>query len=190
MTVLSLDEAKEHLNLTTDVQDAELAVFIDAAEAAIAKRVGPLEPTDVTSVVDSGGGTLVLPCIPVISVTSVTAVPGFGGVYDASGLSLNGQTGVLSPSSNQDSFGFAGSNFGSGLLAGRYTVSYVAGREEVPSDILLAVKELVRHLWSTQRGGAKRPGSTDDPAQSSGYLMPYRVAELLAPHKTFGFGLV
>jgi hypothetical protein len=40
MSVLSLDDAKTHLNVTTSANDAELTSIIDAAEAAITARVG------------------------------------------------------------------------------------------------------------------------------------------------------
>jgi hypothetical protein len=45
MTVLSLEEAQEHLNMSSDDDAAELFGIIEAAEAAVSKRVGPLEPT-------------------------------------------------------------------------------------------------------------------------------------------------
>jgi hypothetical protein len=128
-------------------------------------------------VIDSGGGTLTLPLIPVISLTSLTAT--YPSVYspsfDFSAVSVNGETGIVTSPS--------------GLPAGRYTAQYVAGRTDLPADLLLAVKEMVRHLWKSQRGAAPRPGSADS-APAAGYLIPNAVAELLSPHKTYGFGLV
>jgi hypothetical protein len=67
-----------------------------------------------------------------------------------------------------------------------YTVVYNAGRASVPADLLLAVKELVRHLWGSQQGSGSRPGSTPESA-SPGFLMPYRVLELIGPHMQPGF---
>jgi hypothetical protein len=71
-------------------------------------------------------------------------------------------------------------------------VVYLAGRSTVPDDLLFAVKELVRHLWTTQRGGATRPGSQQSDAMSNtlpgaAYVFPFRVEQLLAPHEQPGF---
>jgi hypothetical protein len=58
--------------------------------------------------------------------------------------------------------------------------------------LLMAVKELVRHMWQTQRGPTRRPGS--QPSESAAntvpgaaYLLPFRVSELIAPHLQPGF---
>jgi hypothetical protein len=174
MTVLSVDAMLTHLNMTSGANDAELGDFIEAAEAIIATRVGPLESTTVTCTVSSAGPSLVLPITPVLSVTSVTSVYD-GTVVDLSSLSLNTSAGIVTPSA-----------YGSGFWAtgGAYTVVYEAGRAEAPADLVLAIKEMVRHLWTTQRGGAKRPGSTDS-APAVGYLIPNTVAELLEPYRQF-----
>lgn len=191
MSVLSLDEAKDHLNYDDDdLDDAEIAATIDAAEAAIAKMVGPLEPTTFTSVIDCGGGSLTLPQTPVISLTTITAVPlayaGWWGsliglIPGPEALSVNPVTGVVTVLSY---------NFPSGLLPGRYTITYVAGREDTPEDLLYAVKEMVRHLWASQRGSAALPGQGGGDTPTPGYLFPNRVAELLQPHKTRGLGMI
>jgi hypothetical protein len=41
MSAVFLDEIKDHLNIKSDTDDAELAAMIDAAEAVIARQVGP-----------------------------------------------------------------------------------------------------------------------------------------------------
>ena len=177
MAVLEVAEVKDYLNITVGTYDAELADMIDAAEAAIAKRVGPLSSTAVTTQL-AGGSTLVLPVYPVLSLTTVT--DSYGGVLVVGGITVESATGVLSYTTSGNSF-----------TAPYYTVTYQAGRATVPADLLLAVKELVKHLWESQRSPARFPGSTisDGPASTPGaaYLLPYRVQELLAPHQQFGF---
>lgn len=174
MSVLPLAEAKTYLNITAGTYDGELQGFIGAAEAAIAHRVGPLEPTVVTARI-GGAAALVLPVYPVLSLTTIaddggTSVPTVG-------LSVDLASGVVS-----------GSTFGSDF----YTVTYSAGRNPCPADLRLAVMELVRHMWQTQRGPTARPGSAASDAASNtipgaAYLFPFRVEQLLLPHTQLGF---
>jgi hypothetical protein len=56
---------------------------------------------------------------------------------------------------------------------------------------LMAIRELVRHLWRTQRGPTRRPGS--EPSESvsntvpgAAYVLPFRVVELITPHVQVG----
>lgn len=168
MSVLALNDAKSHLNISGDTHNAELQDFIDAAEAVIAAKVGPLEPTTVTARVSGGTSGLALPITPVISLTSLTIVG--GSASDVSLLYANPITGVV------------GYNSGSLSFTGSWDVVYQAGRTTCPQDLLLAVKELVRHLWATQRATA-RPGPAQDPnVPGAAHMLPYRVAELIAPH--------
>ena len=176
MSVLTLAEAKKHLNVTSTNEDDEIQATIDAAEATIAKRVGPLSATTVTRVVTSDGGRLVLPVTPAISLTSIAAVYG-GSTVDVAGLQLDLAAGVVSS--------YTPSAYSFSPVA--YTVTYQAGRTTLPDDLLYAVKELVRHLWRTQRGPTARPGQAPGDAPAPSYLIPYAVAELLEPHMQIGF---
>jgi hypothetical protein len=174
MSVVDLEDVKAHLNITGDGNDTELQAFIDAAEAAIAAQVGPLEPETRTDRVRSAAGTLVLPVSPVVSMTSVTNADTTEILVDD--LYLDTTAAVIT--------------YGDGVswvTPGFYDVTYVAGRETCPADLLLAIKELVRHLWQTQRGPTSRPGSrgsdaTANTVPGAAYLLPFRVMELLAPH--------
>ena len=177
MAVLTLAAAKTHLNITSSTHDTELGTFITAAEAAIAVRCGPLESTAVTERVDTAAGRLLLSRPPVISLTSVTPVG--GSALTLGDLYLNTRAGVVC--------GQSGS-----VPSGTYDVVYAAGRTTCPEDLVLAVKELVRHLWDTQRGPTRRPGSTaseltGNTIPGAAYLLPFRVSELIAPHVQPGF---
>lgn len=171
MSVLTLAQAKTHLNITVNTYDTELQAFIDTAEAVLAQHCGPLEATSFTERIDGGVGTLVLRRSPVIELTSVT--PYLGSALTLTDLYLDTTTGLVTY------------NSGAGFTAGYYTVVYSAGRSSCPADLLMAVKELVRHLWQTQRGGASRPGSQplETALPGAGYLLPYRVQELIAQHR-------
>lgn len=176
MSVLALADAKAHLNTTTTTNDAELVDMINAAEAAISRKVGPLEPTTRTVRVP-GGSSLVLPATPAVSLTSVTPVGGTA--LSLANLYLNPESGVVSDL------------YGCSFPAIAYNVVYVAGRGECPDDLVLAVKELVRHMWETQRGsvrvGPLQSDSLSNTLPGSAYTFPIRVNELLAPHVRFGF---
>lgn len=182
MAVLTLAEAKAHLNIpaTTTTDDAEVTAFIASAEAAIGKLCGPLESTAKTVRVRGGGDALALPFAPAVSLTSVTPVGSTA--LTLADLYLDAEAAVVTYSE------------GGTFASDNYTVVYQAGRATCPADLLLAVKELVRHLWkSSQRGPTTRPGSggSDGMANTmpgAAYALPFRVTELIAPHLQHGFG--
>lgn len=178
MSVVALAEVKTHLNLTVSTHDAEVQSFIDAAEAAIGERVGPLVSTTTTARVRGDSRSLVLPLAPAVSLTSVT--PADSTALTLSDLYLDGAAAIVRYESG-------------GMFSARhYDVVYEAGRATCPADLKLAVKELVRHLWTTQRGPTARPGSRESEAASNtlpgaAYVFPFRVEQLIAPHEQPGF---
>ncbi len=169
MSVLTLADAKLHLNITTDEQDREILNTIDAAEGAIVDRVGPLEPTTV-NVSLSARGIVTLPITPVLSLTTLTGP--HSAAYDVAGLDLDPDAGVVSPGTGQV------------FTSGRYAVTYQAGRAACPPQLLQAVKELLKHMWAQQRGTGARPGQA---TPGAGYLLPNRVTELIEPYVQIGF---
>lgn len=178
MSTVPLADVKRHLNSTTAVNDGELQGFIDGAEAAITQHVGPLASTATTARVRGGTSALVLPTAPAVSLTSVT--PADSSALTLSDLYLDTAAAVVTY------------NSGASFTARYYDVVYQAGRATCPTDLQLAVKELVRHLWETQRGPTRRPGSTVSDAAANtlpgaAYVFPFRVEQLLAPHLQPGF---
>lgn len=178
MSVVDLDKLKAHLNIDRADDDGKLQTFLDAAEAAIAEKCGPLAPTPVTAKVYASGGAFVLDVVPVVSLTSLT--PTGGTAYDASTLDVDLGAGIISQRSGS-------------FPASGHDIVYVAGRATCPDDLVLAVLELARHMWETQRGPTRRPGGTTSDAASNtipgaAYLFPFRVEQLIAPHVQLGFG--
>lgn len=173
MAVLALSDAKAYLGITSGDFDTQLGAIVAGAEAAIVEKCGPLEPTERTVRVAGGGtSTLLLPA-PAGSIAAMA--DGDGNPIDVSTLHLDQEAGLLA------------ANDGSWFAARWYDITYDHGRTTCPPDLLLAVKELVRHLWESQRGGTRRPGSTVSDATSNtipgaAYMMPFRVSELIAPH--------
>lgn len=177
MSVLELADAKRHLNITTSTHDFELQQHIDAAEAAVAEKCGPLTSVAVTERVRGGGTGLVVRETPIVSLTSVTPVN--GSAYTLADLDVDASAGVIEWGSGQR------------FQVGRYDVVYQAGRASVPDDLLSGIKELVRHTWETQRGPTARPGSRTSEGASNtlpgaAYAWPFRVTELIAPHVQVG----
>lgn len=174
MSALTLADAKAHLRIDGAVDDYDVQAFIDAAEGAITKRCGALVSTTTTATVDGWGRSLILPTAPVLSLTSVTPVG--GSPIDQSVLYLDPSTGVVE---------FVD---GSRFTDRRYTIVFAAGRNTVAPDLLQAVKELLRHLWMTQRGGSVPSAMPDlDPLVDAGvpgasYALPRRVEQLIAPY--------
>lgn len=175
MTVLDIADVKTYLNITASDDDLndKLTAMIAAAESAIAERVGPLEPEARTVRITSANQYLFIPS-PAVSLTSVTDP--YGTTTDVSDLHLDGRSGIVTAND--------GTVFGSRW----YDVTYQAGRETCPPDLVLAAMEMVRHLWDTQRGSGRRPGSsasegTANTIPGAAYLLPFRVAELIAPHR-------
>lgn len=175
MSVLTLQQAKDHLNITAATHDAELQTMIDAAEATLAQLVGPLASTNTTERVAGGVPFLVLGESPAISLTSVT--PYLGTALTLTDLYLDTKTAIVTY------------NSGAFFPARHYTVVYAAGRSACPTDLLMAIKELTRHLWATQRGSGVRPGGPSSEGLSNtipgaAHTLPFRVTELIAPHLT------
>lgn len=177
MSVLDSTDAAAYLNIGGNQHTAELQTMIDAAEAAIAQRCGPLTSTATTARVRGGGYVLVLPTTPAVSLTSVTPVGGTA--LTVGDLYLDTRAGLVTY------------NLGAGFPSSLYDVVYNAGRVTCPADLLMAVKELVRHMWKTQRGPTRRPGSepsesTANTVPGAAYMLPNRVLELIGPHLQAG----
>lgn len=163
MAVPTLEGAKTHLNITRDVDDDELASFLAAARTMVEQRVGPLEPTTVTEKVEGRGRALLLSTLPVVSLTSVTSDG--GRTVNVSTLSLDGKSGVVTPKSID-------------WLGGGWTVVYSAGLSSVSDAVEKAVYVTTAHLWQTQRGGGRRPG-TGGPDVTVGFALPNMALELI-----------
>lgn len=172
MSVVQLAEAKTHLN-TSGTSDAELQKFIDRAEKAIGKRIGPIGSVTKTERTRGGCATLRLNHSPIISLTSVTAVGG-AAIATSQLTALSGGRVVYTQ--------------GGWFAARFYDVVYQAGRATLDEDLTLAVLEMVRHLFDTQRGGgAARIGSAPDETMANtvpgaASVLPFRVEQLIAPY--------
>ncbi|MFJ2568176.1 hypothetical protein ACIO02_35525 [Streptomyces sp. NPDC087568] len=179
MALITLDDAKAQLDITSDVHDDELQGYVDALTPVIEGIVGPIENRTVTETVGGRGPALCLAHTPVVELTSVTALAG-GTALDVARLHLDGAAGTIR-------------RLDGGYFDGRqWTVVYTAGRGDVPPTIRLAALILLQHLWRTQYGASRGLGSigggddyaVTEPVPGFGYAVPNRVLQLLEPFKS------
>ncbi|WP_326700205.1 phage gp6-like head-tail connector protein [Streptomyces sp. NBC_01754] len=178
MALLTLAEAKAQLNITTDTNDVELLAYIEALTAVIEGHVGPVEEQEVTETVDGQGRYLALLKPPVKAIIAIVPIMDGGTPLDPAGLHLDGPSGVMR---RTDGRRFSG---------GPWTVTYTAGRGEIPPTINVAARILLQHLWRTQLGqgrggvlGSSSDFSVNEPIPGFGYAVPNRVLQLLEPYK-------
>jgi len=173
--IVSLADAKLHMNKNNTADDVEIQDFIDAAQAVVQREVGPVVPTSYTESLPapSYGCRLVLSHRPVISITSITEN---GVLLSPAAYRFDPASGIVERVN--------GRWLGTGSLADIVPV-YLAGRSgPVPPNYRLATLELVAHLWRNSQQGRNRrvrgSGPEDDTATVGlGFSLPNRVRELL-----------
>ncbi|MGV9535010.1 head-tail connector protein [Streptosporangium sandarakinum] len=165
--IVSLGEAKAHLNITSSADDAELAEMIRAVTGPIERYAGVVLRRDLIEE-HPGGYSLVLHQTPVLALASIVgAAPGVGDV-SVGDLQFEGSSGVLRRTDRA-------------WISGPVRVAYTAGRTDVPARVRLAALMILQHLWETQRGGAVPRFGAEEAAWDPrfGYAVPRRALELL-----------
>jgi hypothetical protein len=177
MPLLTLQDAKAQMGITTTTQDALLQTYVDAATRKVEEYVGPVDPREVTERIPaprSGTELIVLQTTPILSLTSLDQILTAGHAYAVEDLDLDPATGIVQ-------------RLDGGRLHGPLRAVYQAGRTDIPADYQLAAQLLVQHLWRTRLGpGRPGQGGADDfdvtqPTGGYGYAIPNRVLELLGP---------
>lgn len=177
--IFPLSEAKTYLNepLTDETNDDDIERFLFAVTEIVESKVGPVIPKTYMERVDSG---YVLPLShgPIISVTSVTPwMPGMAAeTVPVSQITIDYEGWCL-----ERNIGF---------WRGPYKVIYLGGRVNNSYSIILGAKEILNHLWETQRGpslvGPGAPPANSDESFSIGgraYTVPRAVLEMLHPEE-------
>ena len=178
MALATLEQAKTHLRITLDSDDAQITTMLDVAtELCEAFVRGPLVEAEFTAVVDGGRPAVELKR----PVTAVTAATENGVALDvATQTTLNSYAGLLYRGTGAAGF----RDWGGGT--GSVTVTYSAGYETPPAILVHACLETLRHLWETQRGDMPSPSGVyggDDYVPGMSFSLPRRVTELLDKYR-------
>jgi hypothetical protein len=162
--IVSLADAKRHLNIpaTETGNDAELREFIEAVTRPIEAKVGPIVRRTVTTTIQPCyEQTVALPYFPVISLTS--------------GAIVRDNSAVTVTSLVVETGGILRDKGYSPLPFEPWTLTYVVGRPIIPGEIRNATLNIIKDLWTSQRGSA---GSV---ASRLGFLTSYQALDELKP---------
>lgn len=162
---VSLEEMKNHLRITTTVQDAKLRDTLTGVTDIMEPVVGPVTVRTFTEILPVTGKLVVPRRGPVASVTSLT--PDLGSAVDSSRYQLDTDLGVIRL------------RF---WTRGLYTLVYRAGHNPWPVALKEAGKIISQHEWQVSNGNGGRPSPDADaliPLPGSGYLVPYRAYEYM-----------
>ena len=166
--LITLAEAKTHLNIRDSSTDAELTTFVTVSSDLVEEKANRTwRDTSVVEYHTGGTNELLLYRSPVKTITSIVDQ---GTTIPSTEYRLIPETGRVI----RNYVPFVG-------LAGEVVVTYTAGITTVPELVKHATREVLRHLWQTQRGsqGGRSPLAGDDYVASSGFSVPNRVAELI-----------
>ena len=169
--LLSLADAKAHLNITTTTYDDELREYLEAATEIVESYVGPVVARSHTARVCGYRCDIPLPHTQVTAVTAITDVRTGTTPITLSDLTINASAGIISYKSGIP-FPYA-----------EMDVTYTVGRTTVKANWTLAAKIIVKHNWETQLGNlpsiqGDSPGYV---VSGAGYLVPFRAQSLLQP---------
>ena len=178
-SVLSLQDAKDQLNITTTASDSEIASWIATIESAIERYTGgPLVNRQVTERAEMQANQTVILVRqrPLVSVKSITSAS--GGTIDISGgLDIDINAGTVR---RKLGLPFYGPFF---QWLPQVNITYVAGwGTSVPAAFNSAARIILAHLWESQRGPASLPGLGGADMVTPpgfGFAIPNMAAELL-----------
>lgn len=177
--ILSLADAKAHLNITSTTHDEELRGWIETTTKVIERFVGAVVRRTVTEDYDYlpqfGARVLALRTTPAISLTSVVAVLTSGIDVAVADLDLDGASGIVR-------------RLDGGRMVGPLRITYTVGLTVVPANITHAARIILQHLWRTQHPpGRPQLGGDDyavtEPIPGLGYAVPNRALELLEANR-------
>ena len=168
--IISLADAKAALNFPTSVNDDEVRLYIASATLVIEDIIGPVLAATRTHSFDGARSSYVLPEVEVSGITSVVVS---GVIMPSTSYVLDTYSGVVRPYLTRFIWGIQ-----------NVVITYTVGASTIPPNVILAARELVRHQYQIgQQGsaGRGRPQPDSDVFSPSGYAVPRRVIELLAP---------
>ncbi|MGW0131894.1 hypothetical protein [Streptomyces sp. NPDC003299] len=176
--ILSLADARNHLNLVDTRDDDELRFWNNVTTRAVEYYTGPIVPRSITEEHTArNAAAIVLLKTPVLALTAIDTVLSGAVAYAVDTLGVDGDTGEVY-------------RLDGGRLTGRLRFTYTAGRRVVRENLSGAARIILEHLWRTQRAG-RRGGlagggedySVTEPIPGLGYAVPNRALQLLEPDR-------
>ena len=169
--LLSLADAKAHLNITTTTYDDELREYLEAATEIVESYVGPVVTRSHTARVRGCRFYIPLPHTQVTAVTAITDIRTGTTPITLSDLTINTAAGVISYKSGIP-FPYA-----------EMDVTYTVGRTSIKANWTLAAKHIVKANWESQLGNlpsiqGDNPGYV---VTGAGYRVPFQAESLLQP---------
>jgi hypothetical protein len=168
--ILSLDEARSYLNFEAaqTTSDEELREFVEAATPIIEAEVGSVIRRTVTHTIYRSCPPIPLQETPVISLTSAAIL----------------RTGTAVAVTNMvEDQGLLYSKTVTPFPTEPWTLTYVVGRTVIPRPILEATGEVIKNLWSSQRGASGRRAGQETPLP---FVLSYRAKDALKPYAQCG----
>lgn len=172
--IISLADAKAHLNKTSDADDEELRSWLEVTTEIVDELAGKATARRTVTerhTVRGVASHVSLTWTPVLSVSSVASLD-TATTWDVDLLDVDPATGMVRTLPVGPPF--------CGLLR----VVYTAGYASVPARYTGAARIILRHLWESQRGGRsqRRSGVVNDDMQLvAGYAIPRAAADLIGP---------
>jgi hypothetical protein len=190
--LVTLDEVKTHLHISTDVHDDQIQGFIDAATAYIQGLTGPIVAQSFTETHCPGGEFIVVYHPPVLTVESIVEYVG-PNAYPLTQVDLADGAGI-------GTYSFTIDNARGGILRRRWNggipgrfvgndviVSYTGGQGSVPADVRMATLQDISGLWQPSQNNSNPYGSDADlgnaPPTNPVNMFP-RVAAILSGPST------
>lgn len=171
-TIVSLDDARTFLRLraTDTADDEKIQGLLETATDLLEDVCGRIIPVSFTEWFDGGVGTYVVRHTPLVSVTSMTEYYGLVAytlTEQPLGAQMNAYAFTKDPSTGQvvrRTFGGQAAMFPEGTK--NIVITYKTGYSPIPSSILNAARELVKHLYTATQvpagGGKARVHDAED----------------------------
>lgn len=176
--LIPLEEVVAGLKFSANADPAkslDLRLYVAAATPVIEDITGPMVAATKTCIAWGGVPAVVLPHLPsqILGIT-VDGAPVAAYIPDL-------MSGIIWSGTRTSATSFP---------AGELVITYRVGSAEIPPNVKLAARELVRHWWQIgmqSNGGAIRGQGADGEVYTpSGFAVPRRVMELCAPNEQMG----
>lgn len=179
--VLDLDRVKQHLGVGHDDDDDLIALYLDAATAAVEGPTGigiPLRSATYRLTLDAFPcGSITIPLRPVTAVTGVQFkdVAGAAQTLAPTGYVVDLATGSISRP-------IGGSWPSTARLPGAVAVTFTAGYEAIPADLQAAILLMVGHYYRNREAVVGTENSATPQA------LPLGVEAILSRYRVTTFG--